>query len=886
MAGRERKVGEGGMPRVEPTRLPLMGRDFIGRDEDLAWLDACWANGVHVASIIAWGGVGKTALVNRWRNTMCDAGWRGAEQVYDWSFYRHGTGDSGGASADEFMTAALRWFGDSAPTEGLPWDKGVRLAELVRKQRTLLILDGMEALQAAPGQGAGAIKDPALQALVRGLAEGNAGLCVITSRIAVVDLASLAGVRIEKTELTRLSAEAGARLLELRGAKGTPEELREAAEEYQGHCLALTLLGSYLRTACRGDIRKRNEIPPLQNEQEHGAQARRMLSAYERWFEGKSEGVILRMLGLFDRPASEHEIDALRAVPVIPGLTDTLADLPTSEWNQALTSLRDVGLLVAVASDTGPEELDAHPLVREHFGAQVKNNSLDAWRAGHGRLYDHLESTAKPLPGTDDEMAPLLSAVVHGCRAERYQEAIDLYWSRIQRAGRDFNWNRLGAFASEAIVLAAFFNPPWNHLATALHEGDRTKILNAAGFRLRALGRLPDAHKLMKEALQMRVDEQNWQDAAREGGNLSDLELARGDLDAALTTARESFGYACTADDLVQRMTKKATEGAVLQQMGKRDEASACFAESLGIGANMVSAKDLGLSMFSYRLCDFLLDENRFAEVVANADEALAIFNLEGRLVAAGLAQLSLGRAHLALGTFIETPAGLLDDAVKNVRNSNRQDYLAGVLVARADLHRRSAKPSEARRDLDEALSSATRGGFRLHEVDARLGLGRLLLAEANPISARDQLALARKIIDRTGYHRRDAELAALEARAATMAAASEAVLPQVTPPGSSGDARPTASRSERTLPSSSDTAPRAEAVPRESLVDALSRLLPAQLEKLIFKLEAPMEYLSGAQAPPATRSIEVLRWAEQANRLPDVERLLAEVTSVAKVAR
>jgi hypothetical protein len=91
MAGDDRRSGEGGAPEVAPTRLPMTASALCGRQDDLHWLDACWAEGVHVASIVAWGGVGKTALVNGWRNKLRDAGWGGAERVFDWSFYNQGS---------------------------------------------------------------------------------------------------------------------------------------------------------------------------------------------------------------------------------------------------------------------------------------------------------------------------------------------------------------------------------------------------------------------------------------------------------------------------------------------------------------------------------------------------------------------------------------------------------------------------------------------------------------------------------------------------------------------------------------------------------------------------------------------------------------------------
>src|SRR5207249_10625925 len=110
------------------------------------------------------------ALVNHWLARMAADGWRGAERVYAWSFYSQGTSDERGASADLFVADALRFFGDANPSEGSPSDKAKRLAALIRRQRTLLILDGLEPLQYPPGYEEGRFKDRALGDLLRELA--------------------------------------------------------------------------------------------------------------------------------------------------------------------------------------------------------------------------------------------------------------------------------------------------------------------------------------------------------------------------------------------------------------------------------------------------------------------------------------------------------------------------------------------------------------------------------------------------------------------------------------------------------------------------------------------------------------------------------------------
>jgi hypothetical protein len=61
----------------------------------------------------------------------------------------------------------------------------------------------------------------------------------------------------------------------------------------------------------------------------------------------------------------------LRAKPVNLVLTNALIDLSDDKRPRALTRLREVRLL-APASPSDPEALDAHPLVREWFGERLK----------------------------------------------------------------------------------------------------------------------------------------------------------------------------------------------------------------------------------------------------------------------------------------------------------------------------------------------------------------------------------------------------------------------------------------------------------------------------------------------------------------------------------
>ncbi|KAF5417744.1 MAG: hypothetical protein C5S49_02850 [Candidatus Methanogaster sp.] len=418
--------------------------ELFGREKELAILDAAWDDSrTNIISLVAWGGVGKTALVNSWLSKMRHDNFRGAERVFGWSFYSQGAAEGRQASADQFIASALKWFGDPEPDAGSPWEKGERLAEYIKKQKTLLILDGIEPLQHPSRDEEGRIKDPGLQSLVRELANHNPGLCVITTRLDVDDLKGFTGTTVDNRPLDHLSSEAGMQLLKHLGVNGTDDEIKQAVRDFEGHALALMLLGTYLSIVYNGDVRKRDLIARLTKEPKYGGHARQMMESYEAWFKDQPELDILRMMGLFDRPAESGAIDVLRAAPPIKGLTSKLEDLPIEDWRFALNNLRRAGLL-AKKDPAMPDALDCHALIREHFGEKLKGANPEAWKEAHNRLYEYYKNQAKEYPDTIEEMSPLYSAVTHGCRAGRYQDAMyEVYWRRIRRRGAAFNTTKI-----------------------------------------------------------------------------------------------------------------------------------------------------------------------------------------------------------------------------------------------------------------------------------------------------------------------------------------------------------------------------------------------------------------------------------------------------------
>ena len=83
---------------------------------------------------------------------------------------------------------------------------------------------------------------------------------------------------------------------------------------------------------------------------------------------------------------------------------------------------------------------------------------MDAWKECNRRLYHYYRTLAPQLPNSFREMEPLFSAVICGCNAGLFREALhEVYIPRIQRGNAQFAANVLGARAPLLSALGLFF---------------------------------------------------------------------------------------------------------------------------------------------------------------------------------------------------------------------------------------------------------------------------------------------------------------------------------------------------------------------------------------------------------------------------------------------
>jgi hypothetical protein len=779
-------------------------RVLFGRETELAALDAAWAKGtLNVYTLVAWGGAGKTSLVFHWVQTRFAAkGWPGVERYFDWSFYSQGTGESRQTSADLFITKALAFFGDPDPTVGGPHERGERLAGLIRRHRTLLILDGIEPLQYPPNDPqAGRLKDPALESLLRELAADNPGLVVITTREHLTNVEGHTTTKEQK--LDKLPKEAAVALLRDLQIAGTDEELHAAWEYAGGHALTLSLLGRFIADAYEDrDIRHYREVTFEAADQEHqGRSAFKVMVAYERWLrsggpERQRELAVLRLTGLFDRPMAKRYLQALRAKPAIPGLTDALVTLTEQQWNIAVTRLSRMGLL-SVSADA----IDAHPLIRDYFAAQLKRDQPAAFRAAHSRLFDYLCENTPYRPDGIDGLAPLYEAVTHGCLAGRHQEACDMvYVDRILRGTESdgfYSTNKLGAIGADLSAVAAFFDAPWRQVSPNLTASDQAWLLNQTATSLRALGRLTEALQPMRAGLEIAVSLKDWKNAARYASNLSELEVTQGRLPDGVTDARQSITHADQSGDAFQRMGNRTTAADALHQSGQRAEAGTLFAEAERLQQDMQPQFNLLYSLRGFHYCDWLLApaeqaawqqllhqplsnsesqiSDGLAEVEGRATTTLGWGKQIGALLNIALDHMILARVGLTRAILANPlPQPTLDlphvaTAVNGLRAAGHMDELPRGLLT-ASLYRFVRGEHDlALKHLAEAQQIAERGPMPLYLADIHLTRARLagsLREEGGGmnVDAKAELSQAAQLIRTLGYGRRYEELADAEA--------------------------------------------------------------------------------------------------------------------------
>lgn len=768
---------------IYTNRLPTTRGEFFGRNQELKLLDDAYAgDAINMVQFIAPGGTGKTKLLQHWLDQHRDI-----KNLIAWSFYSQGSSEDKQVSATPFFEHAFEKLAASKRQFSSEEDKGEYLADLLIQKACVLILDGLEPLQHASKGMRGELKDRAMRALLKNLANRRCkdSFCVITTRLTLPEIENRQPVI--SYDLQNLSLEDGVQLLKSLKVHGLEAQLQLAVQEYGCHALALSLLGNALATFWKGDVRKRDRLGDL-IDMEGDASSRhafKVMQAYAEWLKDSNELKLLLILGLFDHPVEIEVIEMLWKTD-IPGLTApsghfikrlfkkwTSSTKTSKDWRPAIKSLRDDFHLLFEHPGQA-DLLDCHPLIREYFGKLLKQNA-SVWQKAQQTLYEYYKALPKKqLPETLAQMQPLFTAIAHGCAAGLHQQALDeVYWPLIRRKKENYLCKKLGAFNDDLAVLAHFFSQPWQKPAEHLNVSDQALVLSWAGFRLRALGRLIEAVQPMQAGFEMAVQQKDWKGAADDAGNLSELHVTLGNPAEAKHYALSSVEHADASEDWSKRMVNRTTLADVLLQSGDLKQALQLFQEAEQIQIEFPPEYKMLYALQGFRYCDLLLEQGDIEAVLMRAEQALVIAKQNNWLLAIALDQLSLAKAHIlsmsgyakAKPTYQEhaqKAGAYVEQAVTDLRAAGTQEFIPLALIVRATFFRHTQAFNKAHKDLDEVKELAETCRMRLHLCDYHLESARLALAEKETEKARHHRQQAARLIEETGYKRRLPELNAL----------------------------------------------------------------------------------------------------------------------------
>ena len=619
---------DGEPPEVWLEHLPIPTiNQLIGRDGELRQLiNYLLDDDISIVSISGFGGNGKSALVDAFLNDIAP-GYSGARKVYGWHFFSQEEQGSGAVNSAAFWERALNFFGLPGTPPVHESEKARQLLTLIRANRSILVLDGLEPLQDPPHVNNGQLNDNAMQGFLTSIARDglpHGGLVVVTTRQRVVELSRFK--RAREIELPTLDTDSGARLLTLLGVRGSSQELLSTAAEHSGHPLSLILLARILATDYQGDIlhRLHAELPQNDEEKIDG-----ILSYYtEAWPYQAPELLLMYLISLFRRPVEEAELNAVRARS---DLAVPLRPLSSTQITRAISHLKAYGLIIARNGHN-----DTHALIRSYFSRTLQARRPEEFLQANQVLSQYFrDQPSSVTPGDLDGIDPLYRAMYHSCMAHRYADALDIYWTRISRGVEFFSQKQLGAFSSDLSAIAAFFPDSWNEPVYGdLSEEQRGFLLALASFELTALGRLTEALLPRYTEIAMFRALGDWRLVCGDLRNLVQILLPLGRLSEALrasneaVTAAQRLGssnipgtYSSQLDDnylLVSALARRAT---VLHRMGQTDEALTEFQEAERLSGSVMDRAN-GF-YYGLLLTDLAINDTDVADVIQRGEASL-----------------------------------------------------------------------------------------------------------------------------------------------------------------------------------------------------------------------------------------------------------------------
>jgi tetratricopeptide (TPR) repeat protein len=701
---------------------------FRGRDAKLQqlkdWLESP-VTADRVISVVAAGGTGKTALVDK---ALHEAKLSDRAGVFVWSFYED-------PHTDAFLREAYIYFtGEKdAPAGGML--ERLQLA-LSGDAPHVLILDGLERVQSDEGhRRRGELEDLQLKRLVRALAGGIGNArALVTSRYPLVDLDGWTGAGHRAIVLDDLEFPIALDVLRAWGVKGDDDTLKHLIEPLNiggfYHALSIAVLGSYLGNFAGGDPGRAPELSIEDLEDSDDPKARRLSRILERYAKALTpiERDLLARLSLFPRGV---KVELLGWIVQSGGeVAGALVGLKDQQLVRHLERLKALGLVFRYETNR-QAVYSAHPFLREFFRNLLGTNPESVHESVRVKLAPSLEarpSTPPSDPAILDQYELLIEQTL---LAGRVQEAFDLYWYGVG-GYKNLGWV-LGENTRGLRILERFIpNDEFSILERYLFPRDPSVLVNELGLFAENLGDIARSREAFAYCQSLATDSQLAQ-------NLAEVELYAGRFPEALDYAESAVSLAEEAkyDTAIKdSLSCRATGHFVL---GGITSAAADFQRATKLGGRPLHSLR-GIQEAESRV----LRGDRFgalSQTHANQDRAVR------NNYKADLCRCNALLTRLLVPDDPADAAQHLQDARVFASSSGDVEFQLRCFHAACELHRHLGDLPQSIAEAEAGILLADTCGFGKYSIDLRLALAETYLAAGD---ARKALQNARNALDRS----------------------------------------------------------------------------------------------------------------------------------------
>jgi tetratricopeptide (TPR) repeat protein len=697
--------------------------NFVGQEAKLKTITEWYKNPeVRIGALIGWGGVGKSAIVRKWYDTL-ESNAIKPDGIFWWGFYRN-------AYLEQFLNALLRFVsqGQIEPeTIKSTWEKTDRIKEYVHQGTYLIILDGLEQMQkSASGDEFGKMKHRECTELLHYFADVPKGLCLITTRYPLKDLDGWHERGYKKRSLIDLSIPDSLLMLRSRGVKGSEEDMTEVINRYKGHALSLTSVAGYLNRYYDGDIKQAPDVEFILSDKDRFKDVNKLLRKYAEKMSA-SERIFLYIFSLFRQEVTgndfagvfRHEIEDTK-------INDVLVNMNKLDFKDLINGLVDWRLISY--DETKKKAYATHPLIKGYFESDFDEKDK---KLCHKRIYQYFGEYAPEQPETLEEMQPLFEQVYHGCAAGLYDEVFDnVYWEKIHRREGYFIIKNLGAWEINLSLARTFFpEGDFSQLPLVSKKRVQREILGGVGLTLLATGKPKEAEEPIFTGRKMDIEAKDWENASAGYLNLADLRFRTGELESGLESAKEALDVAEKAKSDSDIRDSKAYLAQILHLLGKGEAAEKEFRQAdefqIRINSNRL------YSLLGVLYANFLLSMKRIDEAFELTRANLEICQRKNWPDDISRCQRCLGAIEMLRGNHIGAEAHL-QNALELARKVGMPELEIETLIEFGRLHLDRGRYEDAVNACQAVLKLCERTGFKLYEPEAKVIEGKAYLASGD----------------------------------------------------------------------------------------------------------------------------------------------------------